>query len=208
MFSMASADFLDGPVELIVPFEALGRRTVRGWSSAHVEAALPGRRQLHSPSVREGAWKTLFALSSYARAGTLPLYPHRRATTDDQIPPSLIWLIYPLYPAPHQRSRGRGLVEKVDGTMIEAVADITDFREIIRRDHAPLPRMGRPLKYPEFFYAALAYWLANPQRVKTGSVLDHIEAHEKAIFDLVPKASRYRLAERARAEAHRVAADF
>lgn len=83
----------DGPVDLIYPFEKLGRRIVHGWSASHVSAALPGQRASHSRKVHSEAWQTLFELSRYAREGTLPLYPYGRVVASEQISPSLVWLI-------------------------------------------------------------------------------------------------------------------
>lgn len=194
----------DGPVNLIDPFEKLGRRMVRGWSPSHVSAALPGQRANHSRKVHTEAWKTLFELSRYAREGTLPLYPCDRVEAPERISPSLVWLIYPLYPAPKQSSRGRGLVELVDGTMIEAVADITRFNRTYKADHPPLPPMGRPQKFPDYFFAAKAFWQANPGMVKTGVVIGHIKTHEPKLHEAVPKSTRYRLVGDARVAAREV----
>lgn len=148
----------DGAVDIMVPFDLLGRRTVRNWSPLHVWAALPGRRHLFPAAVREAAWRTLFDLSRYAREGTLPLYPYHQVSEADRIPASAIWLLYPSYPGRHPRSEGRGLVEFRDGSMIEAVADVTMFRRRVMTDHPSLPRMGRPMAHPELFYAAQAFW--------------------------------------------------
>lgn len=194
----------DGPVDLIDPFEKLGRRIVRGWSPSHVSAAVPGQRANHPRNIHNEAWRTLFELSRYAREGILPLYPFGRAEASERISPSLVWLIYPLYPAPEQSSRGRGLVELVDGTMMEAVADITRFRHVLKADHSPLPPMGRPLKYPDYFVAAKAFWHANPGIVKTGVVIEHIKTHEPKLHDAVPSSTRYRLVGDARVEAHQI----
>lgn len=192
----------DGPVNLIDPFEKLGRRIVRGWSPSHVSAALPGRRASHSRKVHTEAWRTLFELSRYARDGTLPLYPCDRVEASERISPSLVWLIYPLYPAPKQTSRG--LVELVDGTMIEAVADITEFGKVLQSDHPSLPPMGRPLKYPEYYYAAKAFWDANAGKRKSGVVIEHIRTLKPELHASVPSPTRYRMVESARVDAHRV----
>ncbi|MFC4291360.1 hypothetical protein ACFOWX_02910 [Sphingorhabdus arenilitoris] len=194
----------DGPVDLIDPFEKLGRRMVRDWSPSHVSAALPGQRSKFSRKVHSGAWETLFELSRYAREGVLPLYPYGRVEASERISPSLVWLIYPLYSTSKQSSRGRGLVELVDGAMIEAVADITSFKRVYEADHPPLPRMGRPQKYPDYFFAAMAFWQANPGMVKTGVVIEHIKTHEPMLDDAVPKSSRYRLVDGARVAAREV----
>jgi hypothetical protein len=122
----------------------------------------------------------------------------------ERISPALVWLIYPLYPAPKQPSRGRGLVELVDGTMIEAVADITRFKRSYEADHPPLPPMGRPLKYPDYFFAAKAFWQANPGMAKTGVVIEHIETHEPKLHKAVPSSTRYRLVGDARVAAREV----
>lgn len=196
---------VDGPVDLIDPFEKLGRRMVRGWSPEHISAALPGRRPYHSRKVHNEAWKVLFALSQYAREGTLPLYPYGKIEASERISPSLVWLIYPLYPTAHQPSRGRGLIELVDGSMIEAVADITSFKRVYETDHPPLPPMGRPQKYPDYFFAAKAFWHANPGIVKTGVVIDHIRTHEPRLHEAVPSSTRYRLVGDARVAARKVA---
>jgi hypothetical protein len=194
----------DGPVNLIDPFEKLGRRMVRGWSSEHISAALPGRRPYHPRKVHSEAWQILFELSRYAREGTLPLYPANRVEAPERISPALVWLIYPLYPSSNQKSRGRGLVELVDGSMIEAVADITGFKRIYQADHPTLLPMGRPQKYPDYFVAAKAFWEANPGMVKTGAVIDHIKIHEPGLHDPVPISTRYRLVEKARVAARKV----
>jgi hypothetical protein len=195
----------DGAVNLIDPFEKLGRRKVRGWSPSHISAALPGQRAKHSRKVHNEAWETLFELSRYAREGTLPLYPCDRVEASERIPPSLVWLIYPLYPASKQASRGRGLAELVDGSMIEAVADITTFRQVYEADHPPLPPMGRPQKYPDYFFAAKAFWQANPGMVKTGVVIQHIKTYEPQLHEAVPSSTRYRLVGDARVAARKIA---
>jgi hypothetical protein len=118
----------DGAVNLITPFEELGRRMVRSRSPSHVSAALPGQRANHDREVHNDAWGILFELSRYAREGVLPLYPCKRVEASERIAPSLIWLIYPRGPASNQSTRG--LVELVDGTMIEAIADITEGSDI------------------------------------------------------------------------------
>jgi len=115
-----------------------------------------------------------------------------------------VWLIYPLYPASKETSRGRGLVELTNGTMIEAVADITMFRMAIKADHSPLPKMGRPLRYQDYYFAAKAFWEANRWKLKTGVVIHHIQEHHPEIHATVPPATRYRLVEKARVEAHKV----
>lgn len=194
----------DGPVDLIKPFEELGRRIIRGWSPSHVAAALPGQRANHPRTVHSDAWRTIFELSRYAREGILPLYPYDRVEASERISPSLIWLIYPLYPALNQTSRGRGLVELVDGTMMEAVADSTRFRYVLKRDHARLPPMGRPPKYPDYFYAAKAFWQANPGLVKTGVVIEHIKTLKPWLHEAVPQSTRYRIVGDARAAAREV----
>jgi hypothetical protein len=91
--------------------------------------------------------------------------------------------------------------------MMEAVADITKFHSVIRRNHPPLPPMGRRPKHRKFVAEAKAYWRANRQVEKTGSVLDHIKENARKVFDSVPKSSRYRLVLQAREEVHSVA-DF
>jgi hypothetical protein len=194
----------DGPVNLIDPFEKLGRRIVRGWSPKHVSAALPGQRTNHTRKVHSEAWQTLFELSRYAREGILPLYPYDGVEPSKRIPPSLIWLIYPLYPTHKQTSRGRGLVELVDGEMIEAVADITEFEKVLQSDHAPLPLMGRPLKHAEYYYAAKAFWNANGGRMKSGIVIEHIQTQKPELHASVPSPTRYRMIEKARVDAHKV----
>ena len=196
---------VDGPVDLIFPFEELGRRIVRSWSPDHVSAALPGQRAAHTRKVHNEAWRTVFELSRYARQGTLPLYPYGRVEGASQIPPATVWLIYPLYPASKETSRGRGLVELTNSIMLEAVADITTFREAIKADHRPLPPMGRPLKYPDYFYAAKAFWEANRWKLKSGAIIEHIREHHPELHAEVPPATRYRLVEKARVEAHKVA---
>lgn len=194
----------DGPVNLIEPFEKLGRRIIRGWNPSHVSAALPGQRSSHQRNIHNESWRTLFELSRYAREGILPLYPFGRVEASERIPPSLVWLIYPLYPAPKPSSRGRGLVELVDGTMIEAVADITEFGKVLKSDHPPLPPMGRPLKYPEYYYAAKAFWDANGGKMKSGVVIEHIRTHKLKLHASVPAPTRYRMVEKARVDAHKV----
>lgn len=195
----------DGQVNLIDPFEKLGRRMVRGWSPSHVSAALPGQRAKHTRKVHSEAWQTLLELSRYAREGTLPLYPFGRVVASERISPSLVWLIYPLYPTLKQPSRGRGLVELVDGSMIEAVADITSFKRVYEADH-PLSRpLGRPQKYPDYFFAAEAFWEANPGLAKTGVVIEHIKTHEPQLHEDVPSSTRYRLVGDARVAARKVA---
>ncbi len=194
----------DGPVDLIRPFEELGRRMIRGWSPSHVSAALPGRRSNYPRKIHNEAWQTLFELSRYARQGILPLYPAHGVNASERISPSTVWLIYPLYPTPPQMPRGRGLVELIDGTMIEALADITRFRQVLKSEHPPLPPTGRPRKYPDYFVAAKAFWHANPGLVKTGVVIDHIKTHEPGLHDAVPSSTRYRLVCDARVEAREV----
>lgn len=194
----------DGPVNLIDPFEKLGRRIVRGWSPSHVSAALPGQRANHTRKVHSEAWQTMFELSRYAREGILPLYPYDRVEALGRISPSLVWLIYPLYPTSKHTSRGRGLVELVDGSMLEAVADITSFKRVYEADHPPLPPMGRPQKYPDYFFAAKAFWQANPGMVKTGVVIGHIKTHEPQLHEAVPSSTRYRLVGDARVAARKV----
>jgi len=178
---------------------------VRGWSPAHVSAALPGQRANHSRKVHTEAWKTLFELSRYAREGTLPLFACDRIEASERISPSLVWLIYPLYPTSKQPSRGRGLVELVDGEMIEAVADITSFKRVYEADHVPLAPMGRPLKFPDYFFAAKAFWQANPGLVKTGVVIEHIRNLEPQLHQAVPSSTRYRLVDEARVAARKIA---
>lgn len=195
----------DGPVNLIDPFEKLGRRMVHGWSLSHVSAALPGQRAKHPRKIHSEAWQTLFELSRYAREGTLPLYRCDRVMASERISPSLVWLVYPLYPTSGQPPRGRGLVELVNGEMIEAVADITSFRRVYEEDHPPLPPMGRPQKYPDYFFAAKAFWQANPGMVKTGVVIEHIKTHEPQLHETVPSSTRYRLVGDARVAARKVA---
>lgn len=197
------SDEIDGLVDLIIPFEKVGRRIVRGWSPAHVAAALPGRRSKFSTSVRDGAWRTIFEVSRLMREGLLPIYPWDRRNADDQISPSTIWLIYPLYPS-HPRHSGRGLVELTNGSMIEAVADITSFDRVLRTLPLALPRTGRPRLNPAFFDLAKVFWLANPRRLNTGAVLAHIEAQAPTVYRSVPRSSRYRLIEAARMEARKI----
>ena len=194
----------DGPVDLIDPFEKLGRRLVRGWSPSHVSAALPGQRAKFPRKIHNEAWQTMFEISRYAREGVLPLYPFDSVVASERISPSLVWLIYPLYPAPKPSSRGRGLVELVDGTMIEAVADITEFGFALNSDHPPLPPMGRPLKFSEYYYAAKAFWDANRGQLKSGVVIEHIRTHKPELHATVPSPTRYRMVEKARVDAHRV----
>lgn len=201
-FSMTSET--DGPVNLIDPFEKLGRRKVRGWSPEHVLAALPGRRRYHPRKVHSEAWQILFELSQYAREGTLPLYPANRVEAPERISPALVWLIYPLYPSSKQTSRGRGLVELVDGSMIEAVADITLFKRVYEADHPQLPPMGRPQKYADYFFAAKAFWEANSGLMKPGVVIEHIRTHRPDLDETVPTSTRYRIVENARVEARKV----
>jgi hypothetical protein len=193
----------DGPVNLIRPFEELGRRMVRGWSPSHVSAALPGQRPNHSRKVSDEAWKAVFELSRYAREGILPLYPCKRVEASERIAPSLVWLLYPLGPAANQSTRG--LVELVDGTMIEAVADITKFEKVLRSDHPLLPPMGRPLKYSEYYCAAKAFWDANGGRLKPGAVIEHIQLYKPDLHSSVPEPTRYRMVEKARVDAHKIA---
>jgi hypothetical protein len=193
----------DGPVNLIRPFEQLGRRMVRSWSPSHVSAALPGQRANHARKVHDEAWRTLFELSRYARDGVLPLYPFKRLEPSERIAPSLIWLIYPRGPASNRSTRG--LVELVDGTMIEAVADITEFTKVVRSDHPLLPPMGRPLKYPEYYCAAKAFWDANKGKLKSGAVIEHIRLHKSKLHTSVPEPTRYRMVEKARVDAHKIA---
>lgn len=199
-----NSSYEDGSVDLIRPFEELGRRIIANWSPSHVSAALPGQRAKHPRKIHNEAWRTLFELSRYAREGILPLYPSNRAEASERISPSLVWLIYPLYPTGNLPSRGRGLVELVDGTMIEAVADISRFKQAIKSDHPPLPPAGRPLKFIDYFIAAKAFWHANPGMVKTGVVIEHIKTHEPVLHDAVPSSTRYRLVGDARAAIRKV----
>lgn len=193
----------DGAVNLIAPFEELGRKTIRGWSPSHVSAALPGQRANYPRKVLDEAWQTLLELSRYAREGILPLYPFNRLEASERIAPSLVWLIYPLGPAANQSTRGR--VELVDGTIIEAVADITEFGKVLRSNHPLLPPMGRPLKYSEYYCAAKAFWDANKGKLKSGAVIEQIRLYKPELHASVPQPTRYRMVEKARVDAHKIA---
>lgn len=192
----------DGAVNLITPFEELGRKTIRGWSPSHVSAALPGQRANYPRKVHDEAWRTLFELSRYVREGILPLYTFNRLEVPERIAPSLVWLIYPLGPASNQSTRG--LVELVDGTMIEAVADITEFRKVLQSDHPSLP-MGRPLKYPDYYCAAKAFWDVNMGKLEPGAVIEHIRLYKPKLHASVPEPTRYRMVEKARVDARKIA---